>query len=67
MLIASFVLPGEYTVQLAVNETETVWYVTYGLQEPKTFSEFEPAYREFKLCIEHSAYCGGYLKNGEDA
>jgi hypothetical protein len=59
-IIGQVEIPGQYTVQLAVNEAATHWYVTYGLQPVKTFVTAEAAIKEFKDCALHAMRCAGW-------
>jgi hypothetical protein len=64
-IIGEVLIPGQYTVQLSVNDAITHWYVSYGLQT-KTFRTAKDALAEFQACGRHAMACAGWIKNPTD-
>lgn len=61
MILATTEIPGQYTVQLSVNDKHTHWYVTYGLQKPIVTQQAEKALKEYSSCVMHAMECANWL------
>jgi hypothetical protein len=64
MILATAMLPGEYTVQLSCNPDKSYYYVTYGLQV-EAHKDFESALNVFNSGVRHSAVCAGLMSEGD--
>jgi hypothetical protein len=60
-VIGTIEIPGQYTVQLTVNEAATHWYVSYGMQPVIVKRTAAEAIEEFKNCGKHAMACAGWL------
>lgn len=64
-VIATSEVAGEYTVTLACNDTQSHWYVTYGLQVDVYTDKME-ATREYGYCVRHQETCAGLHDDDSD-
>jgi hypothetical protein len=63
MIISNFTIPGQFTVQLSVDEDTSnarPYKVTYGHVE-KEFHYSERALEEFQSCVNHASKCAGWV------